>query len=95
MSSGFVGSSSESVSGASSSGVSGGSSALTQSILSSVALAAENVPLGSSPSALAAPASATPPTSPTPVLQTAPSSLTTWLVVIVVIVLGVFAYRKL
>jgi hypothetical protein len=95
MSSSFVGGSSSSVSGASSSGLSGGSSALTQSILASVPTIGEDVALGIASPSLAARPSATPVNSPTAVTSLPKSSATTWIVLIVVIVLGFFAFREL
>lgn len=87
--------SSDYVSGASGSGMTGGSHALTQSILGAISLASENVPLGASPVSLATPYPSAPITAPTPVTALGSSSLTTWLVVIVVIVIGLFAFKKL
>jgi hypothetical protein len=83
------------VSGASASGSSGGGSALTQSILSAVPLAAEEINLGASSPSLAAAPSATPVNTPTVVSKLNTSSLTTWLVILVAVGLGIFAFEKL
>lgn len=94
MSASYVGSSGSS-SGASSSGNSGGSSALTMSILGSVGNLAQSVILGGSSASLSVPEYATPPNSPKSVATLAPSSTTTWIVLAVVIVIGLFAFKKL
>lgn len=94
MSASYVGSSGSS-SGASSSGNSGGSSALTMSILGSVGGLAQSVILGGSSPSLSVGSSATPPKSPKSVATLAPSGMTTWIVLAVVIVIGLFAFKKL
>jgi hypothetical protein len=94
-SSSFVGGSSSSVSGASSSGISGGSSALTQHILSSVPLAGEDIALGIGSPSLATPQVSAPIAAPTAVSSLGTTSTTTWIIVIVLIVVGIFAFKKL
>jgi hypothetical protein len=65
------------------------------SILSSVAMAGENQLLGSSAPSLAARPYATPISSPTVVAGLGGSSMTTWIVLIVVALVGIFAWREL
>jgi hypothetical protein len=89
------GSSSSSVSGASSSGVSGGSASLTKSILNSVALAGENIPLGGSNPSLAAPYNATPVNTPGAVSTLGVNSMWVWIVAGVAILVGLFAFHEL
>lgn len=94
MSADFVGSSGSNY-GGSSSGNSGGSGSLTQTILGAVSLAGENILLNNnSPGLVTRPLSA-PVLAPTAVKSLAPSSMSTWLIVIVLIVVGVFAFKKL
>jgi hypothetical protein len=94
MSSTYVGSSG-SDSGASSSGRSGGDSALTQNILGSVANAGEEVGISAVNLSLQKALNQTPPSQPTAVAGLGSSSMTTWIIVIVVLILGVFAFREL
>lgn len=93
MSADYVGGSGSSY-GGSSSGSSGGGAALTQSILSSVALAGENVAINSINPPLATPVPYRPVTSPTAVssLKSASSS---WIAIVVIAIVALFAYREL
>jgi hypothetical protein len=81
--------------GGSSSGDSGGGSALTQSILSSVVLAGENVALANVNPALATPVGAAPVSNPYAVSQITSSSTHSWLVIAIIIVVAFFAFREL
>lgn len=93
MSADYVGGSGSSY-GGSSSGSSGGGSALTQSILSSVALAAENVAVSNRAPLLNTRPQYAPLVAPTPVLGVAGSSHSLW-VILVIAVVAFFAYREL
>jgi hypothetical protein len=93
MSADYVGGSGSSY-GGSSSGSSGGGSALTQSILSSVALAGENVAVAATQPLLNTRPQYAPLVAPTPVLGLGNSTKSLWLIVIVAII-GIFAYREL
>jgi hypothetical protein len=81
--------------GSSSSGSAGGSHALTQSILSSVVLAGENVALANVNPALATPVGARPVSNPIAVSQVASAGTKSWLLIFGVIIVGVLAYREL
>lgn len=95
MSSSFVGGSSDSRYGSSSSGSSGGGSALTQTILSSVSLAAENVALSLNQPALNTRPQYAPVMAPTTVSSLGASGLGKWLAILVIAFIGIFAYKKL
>ena len=95
MSSSFIGGNSSGSSyGSSSSGISGGSGSLTQSILGSVSLAAENVVLGGSSPSLSVADDQQPLTSFSLSGLTS-GGTTTWIIVIVLVVVGFFAFREL
>jgi hypothetical protein len=94
MSSDYVGGSGSSY-GGSSSGSSGGGNALTQSILSSVVLAGENVALANVNPSLATPVGARPVPNPYAVSQIQTSSAKMWGAIAVIAVIGLVAYREL
>lgn len=94
MSADYVGSSGSSY-GSSSSGSAGGSHALTQSILSSVVLAGENVALANVNPSLATPVGARPVSNPIAVSQINNSGIKKWAVAAVVVLAGIFAFREL
>jgi hypothetical protein len=81
--------------GGSSSGSSGGGAALTQSILSSVVLAGENVALANVNPALATPVGSRPVPNPYAVSQIGKSQAHTWIVIAVVFIVGLLAFREL
>lgn len=92
MSSSYVGGSGSSY-GSSSSGSSGGGHALTQSILSSVALAGENVAIANASPLLNTRPQYAPLVAPTPVTSLGGSS--SWVIILVLAVVAFFAYREL
>lgn len=94
MSADFVGGSGSSY-GGSTSGSSGGSHALTQSILSSVVLAGENVALANVNPSLATPVGARPVPNPIAVSQLNASGTKTLAIVAIIAVLGFVAFREL
>ena len=81
--------------GGSSSGSSGGGSALTQNILSSVVLAGENVALANVNPALATPVGARPVSNPYAVATIGKASAHSWIVIAVLAVVAILAFREL
>lgn len=94
MSADYVGGSGSSY-GSSSSGSAGGSHALTQSVLSSVVLAGENVALANVNPALATPVGARPVSNPIAVSRINQSSAKSWAIVAVVVLVGIFAFHEI
>lgn len=81
--------------GSSSSGAAGGSHALTQSILSSVILAGENVALANVNPSLATPVGARPVSNPIAVSQINSSGAKSWLLIGGLVILGIVAFKEL
>jgi len=94
MSADYVGGSGSSY-GSSSSGSAGGSHALTQSILSSVILAGENVALANVNPSLATPVGARPVSNPIAVSRISNAGTKNWLLIGVLVIAGIFAYKEL